>query len=169
MKGKWSFVGVVVILVVVFDQLTKWWIRESVPLYSSFPVIPELFNITHVRNPGGAFNFLARADESLRLPFFFVMTGVAIAALIYFLRELQPGQRVLIFAVAGVLGGAVGNLIDRVVLGEVVDFLDVYWGSYHWPAFNVADSFISVGVAILLVHSFFGTEPEEPEANTQSA
>ncbi len=164
MKNKWLFVGFVVVVVVVLDQLTKWWIRDTVPLHESFTVVPEFFDITHVRNPGGAFNFLARSNESLRLPFFFVMTGVAIAALIYFLRELGERQTLLTFAIAGVLGGALGNLIDRVFLGEVVDFLDVYWGAYHWPAFNVADSFISVGVVVLLLHSLFGGDPAEEKA-----
>ncbi len=152
---KWPFVATVVAGVVILDQITKWWIRDTLPLYSSFAIIPDLFNITHVRNPGGAFNLLAQSHDQFRVPFFLAMTAVAIGALIYFLRELSERQRVLTFAVAGVLGGALGNLIDRVSLGEVVDFLDVYWGAYHWPAFNVADSFITVGVVVLLVHSVF--------------
>ncbi len=158
---KWSFATAVVVAVVALDQLTKWWIRESVPLYSSFPVIESVFHITHVRNPGGAFNFLAGANEAYRLPFFLLMTAVAIVALIYFLREIAVEQKVLLFAVSGVLGGALGNLIDRAMLGEVVDFLDFHWGAYHWPSFNVADSFITVGVVILLAHSLFWSEPAE--------
>ena len=162
MMRKWSFIALVVASVVVLDQLTKLWIRENVELFSSFPVVPGFFNITHVRNPGGAFNFLAESSEAFRLPFFFVMTGVAILALLYFLREIDESQKLLLFAIAGVLGGAIGNFIDRVAIGEVVDFLDVYWGTYHWPSFNVADSFITVGVVVLLVHSLFSTEPGAP-------
>ncbi len=157
---KWPFVAVVVVAVVAADQLTKVLIRDAIPLHATVEVIPSLFNLTHVRNPGGAFNLLASSNESFRLPFFLVMTVVAVAALFYFLREIHPHQKVLLFAVAGVLGGAIGNFIDRASLGQVTDFLDVYWGAYHWPSFNVADSFISVGVAILIVHSlFFADEP----------
>lgn len=152
---KWPFVAVVVVAVVAADQLTKVWIRDAIPLHQTVEVIPSFFNLTHVRNPGGAFNLLASSDESFRIPFFLVMTVVAVAALFYFLREIHPQQRVLLFAVAGVLGGAIGNFIDRAFLGQVTDFLDVYWGAYHWPSFNVADSFISVGVAILITHSLF--------------
>lgn len=155
---KWGFVAVVVLSVVILDQLTKLWIRDAIPLHESIEVVPSFFNLTHVRNPGGAFNLLARSDESFRLPFFLVMTAVAVAALFYFLREIRPHQKVLLFAVAGVLGGAIGNFIDRATIGEVTDFLDVYWGSYHWPSFNVADSFISVGVAVLIAHSLFFAE-----------
>jgi signal peptidase II len=154
------FVSLVVVLVVVLDQVTKMWIRGAIPLHESVEVIPSLFNLTHVRNPGGAFNLLARSDESFRVPFFLIMTTVAVAALFYFLREIRPHQKLLLFAVAGVLGGAIGNFIDRATVGEVTDFLDVYWGSYHWPSFNVADSFISVGVVVLIVHSLFFAEDD---------
>lgn len=155
---KWPFVATVVAAVVILDQLTKWWIRDNLPLYESFVVIPSLFNITHVRNSGGAFSLLAGMDDAYRAPFFFVMAGLAIAALVYFLREIAVHQRLLLFAVAGVLGGAIGNLIDRATIGAVTDFLDVYWGQYHWPTFNVADSFITVGVVVLLAQSFFGKD-----------
>lgn len=160
---KWPFVTAVVVAVVVLDQLTKWWIRSTVPLHESIAVVPSLFNITHLRNPGGAFSLLAQSADGFRIPFFVVMSGIAVAALIYFLREIETHQKVLLFAVAGVLGGAIGNLIDRVALGAVTDFLDVYWGSYHWPAFNVADSFITVGVVVLLAQSLFAP-PDSADA-----
>ncbi len=152
---KWTFVAAVVAAVVVLDQWTKWWIRGTVRLHESIEVIPSFFNVIHVRNPGGAFSLLAGTSEAFRVPFFLIMAGLAVAALIYFLREIGEHQKVLLFAVAGVLGGAVGNLIDRVTIGAVTDFLDVYWGDYHWPAFNVADSFITVGVIVLLAQSLF--------------
>ncbi len=159
---KWPLAASVSLLVLVADQLTKLWIRDSVPLYESFSIVPSLFNITHVRNSGGAFSFLAGWDESFRIPFFLGMTVLAIGALLYLLTELRDSQKVLICAVAGVLGGALGNAIDRATLGEVVDFLDVYWGHYHWPAFNVADSFITVGAVTLMVHSLFFAEDSAP-------
>jgi signal peptidase II len=159
---KWPFVAFVVVAVVVVDQLTKIMIRDMIPLHDSIPIIPSLFNLTHVRNPGGAFNLLARSHDTFRVPFFLIMTVVAVMALLYFLREIQSHQRLLLFAVAGVLGGAIGNFIDRVAIGEVTDFLDFYVGSYHWPSFNVADSFISVGVVVLLVHSLLWDRKSEP-------
>ena len=158
--GKWPFVSAVVTFVVALDQLTKWWVRGTVQLYESHVVIPSFFSITHLQNPGGAFSLLARLDDAYRIPFFLVMTALAVAALLYFLHEIQAHQKALLFAVAGVLGGAIGNLIDRVAIGAVTDFLDVYWGRYHWPAFNVADSFITVGVIVLLAQSIFA--PSEP-------
>jgi len=146
-------VGAVAASVVALDQATKLYIRDTIPLYHSLPVIDSFFHITHVTNPGGAFNFLASVDESVRMPFFYVAALLALGALVYFLRQIPSRQTGLLIALAGVLGGAVGNLIDRIYFGAVTDFLDVFWRDHHWPAFNVADSFISVGVAILLIHS----------------
>ena len=87
------------------------------------------------------------------MPFFYLATVLALGALVYFLRQIPARQTGLLIALAGVFGGAIGNLIDRIYFGAVTDFLDVFWGDYHWPAFNVADSFISIGVAVLLIHS----------------
>lgn len=143
------------------DQLSKWYIQKSVALYQSIPVIDSFFHITHVRNSGGAFSLLANADDAIRMPFFLVASIIAIGALVYLLRQVSPHQKVLLFALAGVLGGALGNGIDRVVLGQVTDFLDFHWRGYYWPAFNVADSFITVGVSILLLHSLFASHSQE--------
>ncbi len=143
----------VALAVVALDQASKHYIRSTVALYESFPVIDSFFHITHVRNPGGAFNFLSRSPESVRLPFFYLATVFALGALLYFLRQIPAHQPGLVIALAGVLGGAIGNLIDRIYYGGVTDFLDVFVGDYHWPAFNVADSFISIGVIVLLIHS----------------
>ncbi len=153
--NKGVFVALVASGVVVFDQLTKWLVRRDLPLHEVIPVVPAFFSITHATNPGGAFSLFAGAHETFRLPFFFVATAVAIGVLIYFLREIPSQQRWLLFAVAGVLGGAIGNLIDRIAFGEVTDFLLVYYRGWYWPAFNVADSFITVGVGILVAHSLF--------------
>lgn len=155
------FVGLIAAAVVVSDQLTKLRLRAAVGRHESIEVVPGLFNIVHVCNPGGAFSFLAGAHDGWRLPFFFVAAAAAIVMLVIFLRQTDERQRFLQFALAGILGGAVGNLIDRVRFGCVTDFLDVYWRQYHWPAFNVADSFISVGVVILFAHSLFARERGE--------
>lgn len=152
---KASFVALVAGAVIVLDQLTKWCVRQTIPVYETIPVINGFFSIIHARNPGGAFSLFAGANHGIRMPFFFLASATAIVVLFYYLRQIPSDQRWLLFAVAAVLGGAVGNLIDRVLFGEVTDFLLVYWHQYQWPAFNVADSFISIGVTILVGHSLF--------------
>lgn len=159
--SRYGFVGAVAAFVVVFDQLTKWIVRTELGVYESVPVVDGLFSITHVRNTGGAFSLFAGADEAWRVPFFLLVAVVAIAALLHFVRRVSPHQRVLLFALGAVLGGAAGNMIDRAVFGQVTDFLDVYWRGYHWPTFNVADSFITVGMLILVVHSFVAADENE--------
>jgi signal peptidase II len=139
--------------VVTLDQATKWWVEQSMYLHQSVPVIEGVFNLTYVRNPGAAFGLLADTSWAVRVPFFMAISVVALVLLLFILRSLGPEQVALRVALAGVLGGAVGNLIDRVQNGEVIDFLDLHWRGYHWPAFNVADSCITVGIAVLLVSS----------------
>ena len=138
-------------LVILLDQATKAWIISTMRLYDSFVVIGGFFNITHVRNPGAAFGFLAAAPPLFRYIFFIAVTLAAILLILHYLRVSRIEETSLVSALALILAGAVGNLIDRVRFGEVVDFLDVYIVSYHWPAFNVADSAITVGAAILIL------------------
>ena len=154
------FAVVVAGAVLAADQATKWVIRDTVALYDSVPVIPSFFHITHVSNTGGAFSLFADANDAVRIPFFLLASTVALGALLYFLSQVPADQRLLLFALAGVLGGALGNLADRLLHGRVTDFLDVHWQGYHWPAFNVADSFITVGVVILIAHSIFHSDAE---------
>jgi len=123
-------------------------------LHESITVIDSYFHITHERNTGAAFSLLAQAPASFRQPFFLLTTIVAIAALLVFLRKVKDSDHVTLAAVACILGGAIGNFIDRVLHGEVIDFLLAHWHAYYWPAFNVADSCITVGVITLLVASF---------------
>lgn len=159
--SRYGFVGAVAAFVLVFDQLTKWVIRSELAVYESVPVVDGLFSITHVRNTGGAFSLFAGAHDAWRVPFFLLVAAVAVVALLHFVRRVAPHQRLLLFALGAVLGGAVGNMIDRAVFGEVTDFFDVYWRGYHWPTFNVADSFITVGMLILIVHSFVAADEGE--------
>jgi signal peptidase II len=165
---KTAFVMIVTGSVLGADQITKWYIQKSVALHDSIPIIDSFFHITHVRNSGGAFSLLANADSAIRIPFFVVASIIAIGALVYLLRQVAAHQRVLQFALAGVLGGALGNAVDRILLGQVTDFLDFHWRGYYWPAFNVADSFITIGVLILLLHSFFAEPPAEPQGSESS-
>lgn len=141
----------VAVLVVVLDQLSKAWILATLRLHEGFPLIDGFFNIIHVRNPGAAFGFLAGAPPMFRYAFFIAVTVAAILLILHYLRTSRIDSPFLAASLALILAGAVGNLIDRIRFGEVVDFLDVYIGSHHWPAFNVADSSISVGAACLIL------------------
>lgn len=135
--------------VVVLDQLTKAWIVATLGVHESFAVIGGFFNIAHVRNPGAAFGFLAGASPLFRSLFFLAVTAAAIVLIIRYLRTARIENLSLVVSLALILAGAVGNLIDRVRFGEVVDFLDFYVGTYHWPAFNVADAAITTGAVVM--------------------
>ena len=152
MKAKYLVLLALTPLILVIDQLTKLYIDRSMHLYQSIPVIDGLFSITYLRNRGAAFSFLS--DASWRLPFFLVATVIAVIAILAAFKKLRDDQRFAAASLTMILAGAVGNLIDRVRMGEVIDFLDVYWKSHHWPAFNVADSAICVGVAMLALDMF---------------
>jgi signal peptidase II len=158
--SKYAYVALVASMVVLLDQATKWAIGHNLVLHQSVPVIDPIFYITYVRNRGGAFSILADQPTAFRIPFFVLVSLAAFAALVYFLRSVRSGQRLLLFALAGILGGAIGNFIDRVSAGTVIDFLDFHWRGYYWPAFNVADSFISVGTVIVLLSSLSSSERE---------
>ena len=111
------------------------------------------FNLVHVHNKGAAFSFLATAS-AWRLPFFILVSSIALVVIAVVFRRLRPDQRFTAFSLALIFSGALGNLIDRVRLGEVIDFLDVHWYAHHWPAFNVADSAICVGVFLLAIDMY---------------
>ena len=143
------------------DQLTKLWIIEHFYYGESLTLIPGFFDITHVRNPGGAFSLFAGGDADLRLAFFLTAGAVAVTLLLVFYRRLPGDVRLSAAALGGILGGAIGNLIDRVVHGEVIDWLDFHIASYTWPTFNVADSCIVVGVCVLILEVFLNPEDAE--------
>ena len=153
MKLKYLILIVVSAVVLVIDQATKLSIDRSMDLHSSITVVENFFNITYLRNKGAAFGVLAQSGY--RLPFFIVVSLVAIAVIVVVFYRLRPDQKFTAFSLALIFSGALGNLIDRVRLGEVIDFLDAHWYSHHWPAFNVADSAICVGVFLLAIDMFF--------------
>jgi signal peptidase II len=136
------------ILILVLDQLTKILILGAFQLGDSRPVT-SFFNIVRVHNAGAAFSFLAGASGWQR--WFFTGIGVAATVFIIYLLKSHPGQKLFCFALACILGGAVGNVIDRLVHGHVIDFLDFHWAGWHFPAFNVADSTITVGAVCLIL------------------
>ncbi len=142
--------ALVALAVLVVDQVTKAIVEHAMVLHETIPLLP-VFALTYVRNTGAAFGVLGAAPASIRLPLFLLVTVAAAWALISMLRRAQPGQRTLVAALGAILGGAAGNFICRVRYGEVIDFLDAHWGDLHWPAFNVADAAITVGVLVVLL------------------
>jgi len=146
---KWLWLSGVAL---VLDQISKIWVDMNMSLYQSIPIFPS-FSITYAHNYGAAFSFLSDAGGWQRW-FFAVLAAVISGGLIIYLRQLKPPETLLAMALSLILGGAIGNLIDRVLYGYVIDFLDVYYKSYHWPVFNIADSVITVGVALILYESF---------------
>ncbi|RMF82054.1 MAG: signal peptidase II [Nitrospirae bacterium] len=138
-------------LVVLLDQWTKALVTRRMVLYQSHEVVRGWFAITYIQNRGAVFGFLAQAEGWWRTPLFLGLAAVAVALLAYYYRHSRPEQTLLRNALALVLGGAVGNVIDRIRLGYVVDFLDCYWHGHHWPAFNLADAAITTGIALMLL------------------
>ena len=147
-NARWLLLAAVVVGA---DQLSKWWVRSRLPLGDALPLAP-FFNLVHAENPGAAFSFLAAADGWQR----WLFTALALGATAVIVVLLRRPRRALFGAgLACVLGGALGNAIDRLLHGHVTDFLDFYLSrgatQWHWPAFNLADSAIAIGVALLLL------------------
>jgi len=138
--------------IVLADQLTKYIVDRTMPLHYSIPIIDNFFNLTYIRNTGAAFGIFSGSHEAFRLPFLIIVSLIAIGFIFMMLKRLRESETGLTIALAFILGGAIGNLVDRMIYGEVIDFLDVYWSDYHWPAFNLADSFITIGVGITLYY-----------------
>jgi signal peptidase II len=139
----------VALAVIILDQITKLWAVAALGYAHPLPVLPS-FNLTLMHNPGAAFSFLGDAGGWQRWFFLALATGVS-TWLILWMRGLQVHERWTGLALALLLGGAIGNAIDRAYLGHVIDFIDLYWGAYHWPAFNIADAAITVGAILLFV------------------
>lgn len=142
---------VLIAAIVAFDQVTKVAVRSSLALGESVPVIPGLLDLTHVQNTGAAFGLLNTADFPYKPAVMIGIAALALVAIATYASQLGFHERLARFGLSLILGGAFGNLIDRAVAGHVVDFVDVYWGSTHFWAFNVADAAITVGAAFVLL------------------
>jgi signal peptidase II len=147
-------------LVIIIDQITKAVILSSMPLYSSMDVVPGFFSLTHIHNPGVAFGFMSNQSSSFINIIFLFVISLAICLIFYFYINTPKRYSLLSTGFALIFGGAIGNMIDRIRFGKVVDFLDFYIGNFHWPAFNVADSAITVGIIIFLFHLLFKKMPD---------
>jgi signal peptidase II len=157
-------VGIAVAVAIV-DQLTKLWIMTTFALHEQQNIIPGVFDLVYVTNTGAAFGFLAGSKNLLRQAFFVAVAIIALIVIVFAYGHLKRQGRIFVYALGLIAGGAVGNLIDRLRFGSVVDFLDFYLGSYHWPAFNVADSAITVGVALFLLGTLLQHQKQKKEDN----
>lgn len=151
----------IIAAVIAADQATKGLVLQSFRLYDSQEVIPGFFNLVYVQNTGAAFSMLADVDSPWRHYFFLGIGTIALVGLTIAHFKLRKDHRLYSVALALIAGGAAGNLVDRVRLGAVVDFLDFYVGRYHWPAFNVADSAICLGAALFLIINVLETRNKE--------
>jgi signal peptidase II len=163
MKNKYAWVGTIIGVVLVLDQFTKYLVEKSIRMYDVIPVLPGFFNLTHVRNKGAAFSLFSTMPNGFRSAFFITVTLVAVAALAVLISK--TGERLLVAAFSLIAGGAVGNVIDRIRFGEVVDFIQWYYRSFYWPSFNVADSAISIGVGLLVIDMII----RKPQDTTKTA
>ncbi len=141
------------LLVVMLDQLTKILASSELALYQANAVFPG-FNLTLMHNTGAAFSFLSNAGGWQRWFFIVLASGVSLF-IVFWMRSLAASNRWLLAALALVLGGAIGNVVDRIRLGYVVDFIEVYYGKYYWPAFNIADSAITIGAIMLIIDAIW--------------
>jgi signal peptidase II len=139
-------------LVIVLDQVSKWWMVSWLSLYETVAIMPY-FNLTMAHNYGAAFSFLAQAGGWQRW-FFIGLALIISVVLLVWLAKLKPTAKLEAISLSLILGGAMGNVMDRIMYGYVVDFLDVYVGTSHWPAFNIADSAICIGAVLLILDSF---------------
>jgi len=153
MKNKYLWVASIMGIVLILDQYTKHFVDTHIRKHEIVTVIPGFFNLTNVRNPGAAFGILSGIHGAWRSIFFISITLTALIVIAVLIRKTH--ERLLIFAFSLIAGGAIGNVIDRVRYGEVVDFIQWYVKSYYWPSFNVADSAISIGVGLLAIDMIF--------------
>ena len=158
MKKYKIFLFIWVIIWIVFDQVTKQWAEQSFEFAVANPVLPFL-NWTLVYNTGAAFSFLADFSGWQRW-FFIIVSALASLGLIYWILKLKDHQKFTGLGLAFILSGAIGNLIDRSLYGHVIDFIDMYYKTWHWPVFNTADIAVCIGVVMLLINSFFEQDPE---------
>jgi len=147
---------------ILVDQYTKFLVNLHIPLYYSIRVIDNFFNITHVRNPGVAFGLFAEQDSEYKALIFIFISSVAICAILFIYNQTPDEKKMVRTGLIMIFSGAIGNLIDRVAYQEVVDFVDIFYKNYHWPAFNFADACITIGVGMMILDLFQG-HPEEKD------
>ena len=156
MKRKYWVLSIFCLGILLLDQWTKHMVVQKLPLYRRVKVIQGFFNLTHVRNTGGAFGIFGGEKGGLGSILFVIVSLIAIGAIVFLFFKVKENEKTLALSFSLILSGAVGNLIDRLRYGEVVDFLDFHLSSYHWPAFNVADSAICIGIGLMALELLKG-------------
>jgi signal peptidase II len=164
MKRKYWVLLIFCVGILLLDQWTKSMVVQKLPLYQRVEVIQGFFNLTHVRNTGGAFGIFGGQKTGTGSLVFVIVSLIAIGAIIFLFIKIKENERTLALSFSLVLSGALGNLIDRLRYGEVIDFLDFHISDYHWPAFNVADSAICIGIGLLALELL----RRDPKANNKS-
>jgi len=159
-NNKYAFLIGFAALVVILDQAVKLLVVAKIPAYGSVVVIPGFFDLTHIYNTGGAFGFLSGKSSLFRHLFFLSASAIAMGMIVYLYLKTPREYLFLRSGLTMILGGAVGNVADRIRLGKVVDFLDIHINDLHWPAFNIADSAITLGILIFVYHLIFKEMPE---------
>ena len=159
-SNAWICLALVSGSIIIVDQVTKYILKINLALHDHIVILDNFFNITHVLNPGGAFGFFAEKSPEIRKFIFLFLSSLVALFVLWFYKKCAETYIFLSYGLALIFGGAIGNLIDRFLYGKVVDFLDFYIGSAHWPAFNIADSAISVGMGILIGHILFNKIPD---------
>ncbi len=167
MRKKYLILVVVFCGVFFFDQITKSYVHRTLYEFQSVEIIKDFFHITYVRNTGAAFGLLAGPAHPLRTTLFVVISGVAIGVILLIYRKIEDGDTLHALAFSFLLGGAVGNLVDRVLMGQVIDFLDFHWYDHHWPAFNFADSAICGGIGLILLNMLMGPRRISPRGRAR--
>jgi len=155
MNKKYFPLIIIFLIIVLIDQITKFYIASNFELYQSVEIIRGFFNITYIRNSGVAFGMFSNLKGSFIQIVFIAIYIIAIISILILYRETHGYSHI---ALSLIFSGAIGNLIDRIFRGEVVDFMDFHWQNYHWPAFNVADSCITVGVGLLMISIIISNE-----------
>ena len=151
---KWPRPAAISGAILLCDQVTKFYILQTMRLEESIPIVPNLFSLTSIRNPGAAFGLFAQQSPLFRAVLFATVSVVVLIFLTLLFLQTPKEDVWNLTAIALLFGGAAGNTIDRLRFGEVVDFLDIYWQDYHWPAFNVADSAITIGITLMMIQTF---------------
>ncbi|MEE9258788.1 MAG: signal peptidase II [Nitrospinaceae bacterium] len=154
MRNKYLHLFLISNALIIFDQYTKFMVTVHVPLHYSIRVIDGFFSLTHIRNAGVAFGLFAGGENDYKVMFFIVVSLVAIGAILFIFHRTPSENFLVQNGLTLILSGAIGNLIDRVLYNEVIDFLDFFYKGFHWPAFNVADSCITIGVGLMMVDLF---------------
>jgi len=154
MKSKYVLLICLSGLIIALDQITKLYIAHHFELFETIHIIPNFLKLTYIRNTGAAFGLLANAPESFRVPFFIIVPLIALTIIILIFKKTKESEILMISSLSLILGGAIGNFIDRIRFSYVIDFIYLHWfNKFHWPAFNIADGTIVVGVALLIYHT----------------